>query len=89
MIAEPGPDGAGSIILKLVIFSVKMFLFICFFMFVRWTIPRFKFDQLMGLAWKVLMPLALFNVVVVLCVRQFEPLGVYSHWLILPITLPR
>ncbi len=86
-VAVPGPDGAGSIIIKLIVFSVKMFLFICFFMFVRWTIPRFKFDQLMGLAWKVLMPLALFNVVVVLCVRQFEPLGVYSHWLIPPITI--
>ena len=86
-VAEPGPDGTGSIILKLIIFSIKMFLFICFFMFVRWTIPRFKFDQLMGLAWKVLMPLALFNVVVVLCVRHFEPLGAYSHWLIPPITI--
>ncbi|HBI44713.1 MAG TPA: NADH-quinone oxidoreductase subunit NuoH [Planctomycetales bacterium] len=86
-VAVPGHDGAGSIILKLIVFSVKMFLFICFYMFVRWTIPRFKFDQLMGLAWKVLMPLALFNVVVVLCVRHFEPLGEYSHWLIPPITI--
>jgi NADH-quinone oxidoreductase subunit H len=88
-VAEPSPDGAGSIILKLIVLSVKMFLFICFFMFVRWTIPRFKFDQLMGLAWKVLMPLALFNVVVVLCVRYFAfaPLGEYSHWLIPPITI--
>ena len=86
-IAEPGPDGAASIILKLIVLAVKMFLFICFFMFVRWTIPRFKFDQLMGLAWKVLMPLALFNVVVVLCIRQFEPFGAYSHWLIPPITI--
>jgi NADH-quinone oxidoreductase subunit H len=94
-VAEPGMDGAGSIILKLIVLSVKMFLFICFFMFVRWTIPRFKFDQLMGLAWKVLMPLALFNVVVVLCVHHFAPyferyLGLpqaYSHWLIPPITI--
>jgi len=86
-VAEPGADGAGSILLKLIVLSVKMFLFICFFMFVRWTIPRFKFDQLMGLAWKVLMPLALFNVVIVLCVRYFEPLGEYSHWLIPPITI--
>ena len=62
-IAEPGPDTVGMII-KLVIFAVKMGLFILFFMLVRWTIPRFRFDQLMGLAWKVLMPLALVNLVV-------------------------
>ena len=52
-----------------------MVLFICFYMLVRWTMPRFRFDQLMGLAWKVLMPLALVNLVGVLCVRQFKPLG--------------
>ena len=72
--AAPGPDNVGTIILKLIVLSMKMILFIIFFMFVRWTVPRFRFDQLMGLAWKVLMPLALFNVVCVLIVRQFQPL---------------
>ncbi len=86
-VAVPGPDNAGTIVVKLIVLSVKMFLFILFYMLVRWTVPRFRFDQLMGLAWKVLMPLALFNVVVVLCVRQFHPLGAYSDWLILPITV--
>ena len=35
-----------------------------FFMLVRWSWPRFRFDQLMALAWKVMLPLALINLVV-------------------------
>ena len=45
-------------------------------MLIRWTIPRFRFDQLMGLAWKVLIPLALVNLVAVMVVQQFELVAV-------------
>ena len=38
---------------------------------IRWTIPRFRFDQLMSLAWKVMIPLALLNLVCVMVVKQF------------------
>ncbi len=66
--------------IKLVVFGIKMSLFIIFYMLVRWTIPRFRFDQLMALAWKVMIPLALANLVCVMFVRQF---GGSPWWLLL------
>jgi NADH-quinone oxidoreductase subunit H len=49
-------------ILGTVIFMGKVFFFIFFFMWIRWTIPRFRYDQLMNLGWKYLIPLALINI---------------------------
>ena len=52
-----------SILGTLVLIS-KVCFFIFFFMWIRWTIPRFRYDQLMNLGWKVLIPLAIFNIFV-------------------------
>jgi NADH-quinone oxidoreductase subunit H len=65
-------DSLGVVILQLLVFAAKMSFFILFSMLIRWTIPRFRFDQLMGLAWKVLMPLALANLVCVMIVKEFK-----------------
>ncbi|MES2799880.1 MAG: NADH-quinone oxidoreductase subunit NuoH [Bacteroidota bacterium] len=46
-----------------VLFS-KICFFIFFYMWVRWTIPRFRYDQLMRLGWKILIPLALANIII-------------------------
>jgi len=47
------------------ILVAKAFVFLLLFIWVRWTFPRFRYDQLMRLGWKVLLPLALFNVVLI------------------------
>lgn len=67
--ANYGPVGAALI--RAAILAAKMFAFIVLFMVVRWTIPRFRFDQLMSLAWKVMIPLSILNLLCVLLILQF------------------
>ena len=52
------------VLLGLTAFTVKVVAFIWFFMLIRWTLPRFRYDQLMHLGWKVLFPLSLVNIAV-------------------------
>jgi NADH-quinone oxidoreductase subunit H len=52
-----------SLILFPLVFLLKMLLFIVFFIWVRWTLPRFRYDQLMGLGWKCILPISLGNIV--------------------------
>lgn len=51
-------------LIGMVVMLLKIIAFIFFFMWVRWTIPRFRYDQLMDLGWKILIPLAIANIVI-------------------------
>jgi NADH-quinone oxidoreductase subunit H len=70
-------DGTSDItwftaIARFAVLSIKVFLVILFFMLVRWSWPRFRFDQLMALAWKVMLPLGLVNFVVIAILEQLK-----------------
>jgi len=51
-------------ILGIAVLFAKICFFIFFYMWVRWTIPRFRYDQLMHLGWKILIPLSIANIIV-------------------------
>ena len=49
---------------EVVSFTFKVIFFLWFFVWVRWTLPRFRYDQVMNLGWKLMLPLALANLLV-------------------------
>ncbi len=79
-IATPDSAYAAAWLVKLVVLLAKVGAVILLIMLIRWTIPRFRFDQLMGLSWKVLIPLSLANVVATMVVLQF---GWNPWWLLI------
>ncbi len=58
-----GLPGGVVIALQILGFLLKMGLLLFFFLWVRWTLPRFRYDQLMSLGWKVMFPLSLINII--------------------------
>ena len=58
-------------LVKVFVMMAKVGLMIVFMMWVRWTLPRFRYDQLMDLAWKSLIPLSLINLVATAAVVQW------------------
>lgn len=60
-------------IVRILVLLTKVLLVIVFFMLVRWSWPRFRFDQLMNLAWKVMLPLGLVNLIAVSILYEFVP----------------
>jgi NADH-quinone oxidoreductase subunit H len=70
-------------ILRVLVLMTKILLVILFFMLARWSWPRFRFDQLMNLSWKVMLPLGLVNLVVVAVLVEVggDTLGTGGRWL--------
>jgi NADH-quinone oxidoreductase subunit H len=62
--------GIISVLAKVFVLLVKVTVMILIIMWVRWTLPRFRYDQLMDLAWKSLIPLALVNLVATATILQ-------------------
>jgi NADH-quinone oxidoreductase subunit H len=72
----------GAAIVKVLVLLAKVGGVISFIMIIRWTIPRFRFDQLMGLNWKVFIPLSLANLLGMMIVKQYG----LSPWWMLPFS---
>ncbi|MBI2358102.1 MAG: NADH-quinone oxidoreductase subunit H, partial [Deltaproteobacteria bacterium] len=54
----------GVVLLQVAAFTLKVIFFCWLFVLLRWTLPRFRYDQVMRLGWKMLLPLALLNLMV-------------------------
>jgi NADH-quinone oxidoreductase subunit H len=76
-------DPIAGYVLKAVILSAKVGFFLFLYQMVRWTIPRFRFDQLMALAWKVMIPLSILHLLGAMLVRQFK----LSNWVLTVISI--
>ena len=67
---DQNQTGIFSALAKCAVILAKVTVVILFIMWVRWTLPRFRYDQLMDLAWKSLIPLALVNLVATATILQ-------------------
>jgi NADH-quinone oxidoreductase subunit H len=66
--------------LGIIYLLIKTIFFLFFYVWLRATLPRFRYDQLMGIAWKVLLPLSLLNIVITAFIRLYANDEIPSSW---------
>jgi NADH-quinone oxidoreductase subunit H len=75
-----GPGSSEYWGLGILYLLVKTVFFLFFYIWLRATLPRFRYDQLMGIAWKVLLPLVLLNIVITAFIRLYANDQIPSSW---------
>jgi NADH-quinone oxidoreductase subunit H len=74
-ITDPKNHGLFAGLLSVAVFVAKIMAILVFYVVIRWTLPRFKYNQLMNLGWKRLVPLALANVLAIAAVGVLTSSG--------------
>ena len=64
IVSVSNPADWARVLLEVTSFSIKVGFFMWLYVWIRWTLPRFRYDQLMNLGWKVLLPLSIANIAV-------------------------
>ena len=60
-----------AVICQLIAYVLKLLFFVFFFVWVRWTLPRFRYDQVMKLGWMVFFELAVINIFITAAILYF------------------
>lgn len=60
-----------TVICQLIAYVLKLLFFVFFFVWVRWTLPRFRYDQVMKLGWMVFFELAVINIFITAAILYF------------------
>ena len=83
--SQPEVSGWLGVLLKFGVYWGKVIAFLFFYMWVRWTLPRFRFDQLMNLAWRTMIPAALAAVLITAFAVYLDMRGVGHEriWILL------
>ncbi len=63
-LTDPASMGLLAVLVKILVFAIKVVLLVCLAMFVRWTVPRIRYDQVMMLGWQALIPAGMLILVV-------------------------